>query len=150
MAEIVVVRMKDTFEAEFETADTDSPHAPERELRPVHAIYELTPYGMMLGSLGACTAILLHSYSRNHGVDLESVEIRSSYDRVFAEDCERCEEIGKYTEQIEAIVGFTGDLTEAERNKLFLIAKHCPIHKILHDGIETVFRAAQESASGTE
>jgi putative redox protein len=105
---------------------------------------------MMLASLGACTAILLHSYAGNHGVRLEQVEIRSSYDRVFAADCERCEQIGEYTEQIEAIVGFTGHLTDAERNKLFLIARHCPIHKILHDGIETVFRPAQHSASDTE
>jgi uncharacterized OsmC-like protein len=150
MAETVVIRMKSTFEAEFEAADSDSPHAADRELKPVHALYELTPYGMMLASLGACTAILLHSYARNHGVDLEQVEIRSSYDRVFAEDCERCEEIGEYTEKIEAIVGFSGDLTDAERNKLFLISKHCPIHRILHDGIETAFRAAQDSASETE
>jgi uncharacterized OsmC-like protein len=69
---------------------------------------------------------------------------------VFAEDCEHCEEIGEYTEQIEAIVGFTGELTDAERNKLFLIARHCPIHKILHDGIETVFRPAQHAKSNME
>ncbi len=150
MAEIVVLTMKNTFEAEFLAADTDSPDAEQRELKPVHAIYELTPYGMMLGSLGACTAILLHSYARNHGVDLQRVEIRASYDRVFAEDCERCEEIGEYTEQIEAQVGFAGDLTDAERNKLFLISKHCPIHKILHDGIETVFRPLEGSTSGAE
>jgi uncharacterized OsmC-like protein len=149
MAEIVVVRMRNTFEADFEAADTDSPHVADRELKPVHAIHELTPYGMMLASLGACTAVLLHSYARNHGVDLKQVEIRCSYDRVFAEDCEHCEEIGEYTEQIDAAIGFTGDLTDAERNKLFLISKHCPIHRILHDGIETAFRPAQGSASGT-
>jgi len=145
MAEIVVVRMKSSFEAEFLAADTDSPHAAHRELKPVQALHELTPYGMMLASLGSCTAILLHSYARNHGVDLEQVEVRASYDRVFAEDCERCEEIGEYTEQIDAQVGFTGELDDGERNKLFLISKHCPIHKILHDGIQTVFRPAEQT-----
>jgi len=143
VAEIVVVRMKSSFEAEFLAADTDSPHTAHRELKPVQALYELTPYGMMLASLGSCTAILLHSYARNHGLDLPQVEVRASYDRVFVEDCERCEEIGEYTEQIEAQVGFTGELTDGDRNKLFLISKHCPIHKILHDGIQTVFRPAQ-------
>ena len=147
MAEIVVLTMKNTFEAEFLAADTDSPDPEQRELKPVHAIYELTPYGMMLASLGACTAILLHSYARNHGVDLQEVEIRASYDRVFADDCEHCEEIGEYAEQIDAKVGFTGGLSDSERSKLFLISKHCPIHKILHEGIETVFRPLDGSTS---
>jgi uncharacterized OsmC-like protein len=142
MAEVVVVRMKETLEADFATADTDSPRAEYRQLNPVHAIHELTPYGMMLASLGSCTAILLHSYARNHRVDLQQVKVRASYARVFAEDCEHCEEIGEYTEKIEAEVGFSGDLTEAERRKLFAISRHCPIHKILHDGIETVWREA--------
>ena len=84
MAEIVVHRMRNTFEAEFETADTDSPHAADRELKPVHAIHELTPYGMMLASLAACTTVLLHSYARNHGVRLDEVEIRTFSGRLLS------------------------------------------------------------------
>jgi putative redox protein len=143
MAEIVVVRQKSNFETEFLAADTDSPDVEARELKPVHAIHELTPYGMLLAGLGSCTTILLHSYAHHHGVNLEEVELRVSYDRVFDEDCERCEEIGEYTEQIDAAVVLTGDFDEKERNKLFLISKHCPVHKILHDGIETAFRLAE-------
>ena len=140
MAEIVVVRQKSDFETEFLAADTDAPDVEARQLKPVHAIHELTPYGMLLAGLGSCTAILLHSYAHNHGVPLQEVELRVSYDRVFDEDCEHCEEIGEYTEQIDAEVALTGDLDDKERNKLFLISKHCPVHKILHDGIQTVFR----------
>ena len=142
MAEVVVVRMKETLEADFATADTGLPRADHRQLNPIHAIHELTPYGMMLASLGSCTAILLLSYARNHRVHLRQVEVRASYARVFADDCEDCQEIGEYREKIEAEVGFSGDLTEAERSKLFAISRHCPIHKILHDGIETVWREA--------
>lgn len=143
MAEIVVVRQKSNFETEFLAADTDSPDVEARELKPVHAIHELTPYGMLLAGLGSCTTILLHSYAHHHGVDLEEAELRVSYDRVFDEDCERCEEIGEYTEQIDAEVMLTGDFDEKERNKLFLISRQCPVHKILHDGIETVFRLVE-------
>jgi putative redox protein len=143
MAEIVVVRMQSNFEAEFLAADTDSPHAEDRVLRQVHAIHELTPYGMMLASLGACTGVLVVSYARNHHVALDEIEVRASYDRVFADDCEHCEEIDEYTEQIDAEIGFTGELTDKEKGKLFAISRHCPIHKILHDGIQTVFRPAQ-------
>ena len=143
MAEIVVVRQRSNFETDFLAADTDSPDVEARELKPVHAIHELTPYGMLLAGLGSCTTILLHSYAHHHGVNLEEVELRVSYDRVFDEDCERCQEIGEYTEQIDAEVALAGDFDEKERNKLFLISKHCPVHKILHDGIETVFRLAE-------
>jgi len=142
MAETVVVRMRSNFEADFLAADTDSPHAEHRALRQVHAIHELTPYGLMLASLGSCTAILVHSYAANHAVDLQEVEISATYGRVFAEDCEHCEEIGKYTEQIEAEVAFTGNLTDGQRKKLLAISLHCPIHNILRDGIQTVFRPA--------
>jgi uncharacterized OsmC-like protein len=140
MAEIVVVRQKSDFETEFLAADTDATDMEARQLKPVHAIHELTPYGMLLAGLGSCTAILLHSYAHNHSVPLQEVELRVSYDRVFDEDCEHCEEIGEYAEQIDAEVALTGDLDDKERNKLFLISKHCPVHKILHDGIQTVFR----------
>jgi putative redox protein len=143
MAEIVVVRQNSNFEVEFLAADTESPDEEARELKPVHAIHELTPYGLLLAGLGSCTTILLHSYAQHHGVNLQEVELRVSYERVFARDCEDCEAIEEYTEQIEAVVALSGDLDEKERNKLFLISKHCPVHKILHDGIETAFRLAE-------
>jgi len=146
MAEVVVVRQNAKLETEFLAADTEAEEAQGRELQPVHALHDLSPYGLLLAALGACTSILLHSYAQNHGVKLEEVEICASYDRVFAQDCVKCEEQGKYTERIEARVGFVGDLTAAERNKLFLISKHCPVHKILHEGMETEFRQAPDPA----
>ena len=144
MAELVVVRQKSNFDTDFFTADTDSPVPEQRELHHVHAIHELTPYGMLLAGLGSCTTILLHSYAQNHGVDLDQVELRMSYDRAFDEDCEHCEEAGEYTEKISAEVELQGDLDERMRNKLFLIAQHCPVHKILHNGIETLFSPAKD------
>jgi len=144
MAELVVVRQKSNFETDFFAADSDSPIPEQRELHPVHAIHELTPYGMLLAGLGSCTTILLHSYAQNHGVDLDQVELRVSYDRVFDEDCEHCEEAGEYSEKISAEVALEGDFDERMRNKLFLIAQHCPVHKILHQGIETVFSPAED------
>ena len=139
MSDIVVVRRQKTFEAEFLAADTEASEVEQRELRPVQVVHEFTLYAMMLASLGSCKAILLHYYAQNHGVDLQEVELRATYDRAFAADCENCQEIDEYAEQIEAIVAFRGRLSTAERKKLFAIARHCPIHKILHDGIQTQF-----------
>jgi putative redox protein len=143
MAEIVVVHQNQEFETEFLAADTEAADEAGRQLESAHAIHELSPYGLLLAGLGACTAILLHSYAQNHGVKLHEVEMRLTYDRVFAKDCEQCEETDKYTEQIDAELGLKGDLSAAERNKLFLISKHCPVHKILHNGIQTEFRLAK-------
>ena len=140
MAEIVVVRQNSKFETEFLAADTEAQDKAGRDLHPVHAIHELSPYGLLLVGLGACTAILLHSYAQNHNVKLQEVEMRMTYGRVFATDCKECEETDKYTEGIDAEVGFVGELSPAERNKLFLISQHCPVHKILHNGIGTEFR----------
>ena len=140
MTEIVVVRQNSKLETEFLAADTEAADQAGRDLHPVHVIQELSPYGLLLGSLGACTAILLHSYARNHNVKLQEVEMRMTYGRVFATDCKECEEKDKYAEGIDAEVGLTGELSSAERNKLFLISQHCPVHKILHSGIRTEFR----------
>jgi len=140
MAETVIVRQNVRFETEFLAADTEAKDQAERELHAVHAIHEMSPYGLLLASLGACTAILLHSYAQNHNVKLEEVEMRMTYGRVFATDCKECEEKDRYTEGIDAEVGLVGELSPAERNKLYLIAQHCPVHKILHNGIRTQFR----------
>lgn len=140
MAEIVVVRQNSKLETEFLAADTEASDQAERELHPVHAIHELSPYGLLLVSLGACTAILLHAYARNHDVKLHEVDMRMTYGRVFARDCQECEEEERYSEGIDAEVGFVGEFSSAERSKLFLIAQHCPVHKILHSGIRTEFR----------
>jgi putative redox protein len=140
MAEIVVVRQNSKFETEFLAADTEAQDEAGRDLHHVHAIHELSPYGLLLVSLGACTAILLHSYAQNHSVKLQEVEMRMTYGRVFAQDCKECEEKDKYAEGIDAEVGFVGGLSPAERDKLFLISQHCPVHKILRNGIQTEFR----------
>jgi len=135
-------------------------------------VRHLTPYGMLLVGLGSCTAIVLHTYAQHHSVDLRDVELRLQYDRVFAEDadkkhpCEDCEGIHEYKEQadkkhpIEEEIVLTGELTPEERKRLFLVSRHCPIHKMLTDavhppdafhpphGVEVKSRLERDSASG--
>jgi uncharacterized OsmC-like protein len=139
MAEVVVLRAGPDLIPEFLASDSEASEPDLRELHAVSAIHELSPYGLLLASLAECTAILLHAYARNHKVPLFKVELRMTYARVFAEDCQDCEKSQAYAERIDAEVGLVGDLPPAERNKLFLIAKHCPVHKILHNGIQTEF-----------
>lgn len=137
MAEVVVVRQNSKLETEFEATD---PYAPESEVEPVRDIQELTPYGMLLASLGSCTTVVLHTYAQRHGVDLQEVQLRLTYARVFAEDCEDCEETGKYEEQITEELTLRGDLTSSERERLHRVAKYCPIYKILSQSVNVVSR----------
>ena len=134
MGERVIVRQDNNFQTEFLAAD---PHVPdEGALEPVDSVHGLTPYGMLLAGLGSCTGIVLHTYAQYHDVPLESVELRISYDRVFTDDCEDCENVDEYEELIELEIALIGEeLTKTDRTKLMAISKHCPIHKILAHGI---------------
>lgn len=133
MSEYLVVQQNSSFETEFRAKDPRNPDSDE--IRPVIHIHELTPYTQLLGSLGACTAIVLNTYAQHHQLSLEKVELHLRYDRVFQDDCENCEEIDHYEEQIDQKLTLTGDLTDSERQKLFHISKQCSIHKMLEAGI---------------
>lgn len=134
MGERVVVRQNRRFETEFQAADPES--GDNSVLHPVEHIHHMTPYGLLLAGLGACTAIILHTYAQNHGVDLKEVEIHLEYGRSFAEDCPQCESIAEYREHIEEQIAFRGNLSDEEKRRLSLVSHHCPIHKMLGQGIE--------------
>lgn len=140
MAESVIVRQNSQFETEILALD---PHDPtDQRLHPVEGIHQLTPYGMLLAGLASCTAIVLHTYARHHGLDLQEVVLRAQYDRVFVEDCEQCETIEEYRERIEEEITLIGELTARQRERLYMVSRHCPIHKMLSQGIEISSRLA--------
>jgi uncharacterized OsmC-like protein len=143
MGESIIVRQNNRFETEILARDPHNPDDPE--FYSADHIHQLTPYGMLLAGLGSCTAIVLHTYAHHHGVGLHEVELRLEYDRVFAEDCEECEGIEEYKEQIEDEIVLDGPLTPEERKRLFAISKHCPIHKMLKYGIEVQSHLAEET-----
>jgi len=133
MAEYVIVRQNSQFETEFQASD---PHQPESdEVRPVDRIHEMTPYTMLLAGLAACTAMVVNTYARNYKIALQSVELSVRYSRDFQEDCENCEGTERYEVAVIESIRFTGDLSEADRQKLLRIAHQCPIHKMLETGI---------------
>ena len=133
MTEKVVIRQNNKFEMGVWAVDPEEQES--EELQAVAHIHDLTPYGMLLASLGSCTAIVLHTYAQNHGVDLEEVEVQLQYERVFEEDCENCEEIERYDEQIEEEVVLSGDLGSEEYGRLSRIAHQCSIYKMLDSGM---------------
>jgi putative redox protein len=142
MGERVVVRQDRNFITQVLAVD---PHEPEsEELQKVDHIHQLTPYGMLLTSLGACTAIVQHTYAQHNDIDLEQVAVELAYNRLFAEDCADCEEIDGYKEYVRQEVSVRGDLTERDRDRLEAISRHCSIHKILIHGLDVDTHLAEE------
>ncbi len=134
MSEKVIIRQNNKLQVEFLVSD---PHQPKSDsMEPVMHIHQMSPYTLMLAGLGSCTTSILHTYAHHHELDLQNVEIRLQYNRDFKEDCENCEGIERYEENIEQELAFEGDLTPAEREKLFKIAFQCPIHKMMEHGVE--------------
>lgn len=134
MAERIIVRQDKNFRTLFLAADPEDPAAINFEA--VEDIHQLTPYGMLLASLGSCTALVLHTYAQNHNIQLDEVELHLAYQRVFREDCEGCDEAEEYHEEITEHVKFCGNLPGTAREKLLRIAHFCPIYKMLDQGVE--------------
>lgn len=133
MAERVIVKQDSQFRTVFKAADPEDVHSDEFET--VEDIHQLTPYGMLLSSIASCTALVLHTFAQNHEIALEDVEIHMSYDRIFREDCESCEEEQEYTEEINEKIRLIGNLSQQERDKLMRIAHFCPIYQMVEPGI---------------
>ena len=134
MSEKVIVRMKPNFEVGIWAMNPNQPGS--EEFQPVSKIYELTPYGMMLASLVDCTGQVVITYALHHDVNLQEVELRAEYKRIFKDDCEDCEGTERYDEYIQEQISFHGDLTIKDRHKLHKIAHQCPIHQMFLQGIE--------------
>ena len=96
-----------------------------------------TPYELLLGSLGACTAITLRMYADRKKWDLDEVLVHLEHFKQHAEDCNSCSDdrtakIDKFVRTIELV----GDLTFNERKRLLEIANKCPVHRTLENKIE--------------
>ncbi len=92
------------------------------------------PYQLLLGALGACTAMTVRMYAERKGWPLESVRAELSHDRVHPRDCRDCEQDQGFVERITVRIQFEGDLDSAQRERLAYIATRCPVRKTLAGG----------------
>jgi len=133
MAERVIVKQDRQFRTHFQAADPEDIHS--NVFETIEDVHQLTPYGMLLASLASCTALVIHTFAQNHDIGLREVELHMSYQRVFREDCEDCDDEKEYTEEISERILLGGDLSAAEREKLLHVAHFCPIYKMMIKGI---------------
>jgi putative redox protein len=95
-----------------------------------------SPYEMLLGAAAACTAITLSMYAQRKGIDLDSVSVRYSFDRVHTDDCAGCLEGAEgWLHRIQSQVFVEGRFDEEQRRRLTEIATRCPVHKTLEQGV---------------
>lgn len=139
--ERVVIHQDKAFQVAYLAPDPDDPES--GELRQVESVHRLTPYGMLLASLGSCTADVLITYANHHSIPLEEVALQLEYRRDYKEDCKECVGIDRYDETILLALELYGEmLLPQDRQKLMQIARQCPIHKMLQRGIEVALRGA--------
>jgi uncharacterized OsmC-like protein len=141
MSEQIIVRQDREYNTTFLAPASEDPDA--QDFEPVEQVHQLNPYGMLLASVGTCTAIVLHSFAEHHGIALTEVELRLRYERDYKKDCVDCQETGRYDERIEKEIVLIGDLGEKERQTLFRVSKHCPVYKMLKNGVEIQSRLVE-------
>lgn len=88
-----------------------------------------SPGDLIRLSLASCTAITLRMYANRKGFDISQIEVKI-----------HTEKIGNKT-VFHRQIQITGNLDEAQRNRMLQIANACPVHKMLTNPIEvtTVF-----------
>jgi uncharacterized OsmC-like protein len=149
MDERVIVRQNKRYETNFYAVDPDG--IDPDQYQEIQHIHELTPYGMLLVSVGSCTAIVLHSYAQRNRIPLDEVELRLEFGRNFKEDCDNCEGQDRYEDHIIEKITFIGKLTDDQIEKLQKIAHFCPIHQMFTKGIpiQTIFKTIEDEGTAT-
>lgn len=101
-----------------------------------------SPYELLLGALGSCTAITVQMFAERRHWPLAKVHVQLSHARAHAQDCVNCDAASARLDRIELAIELQGTLTEEQRRKLLDVAEHCPLHKTLAAGIEMHTREA--------
>jgi putative redox protein len=84
-------------------------------------------------SLASCTAITLRMYANRKNMDIKQIDVTVSNGPTTDKTVYQTE------------IQITGNVTAEERERLMLIAKKCPVHKILINPIEITHTLRVES-----
>ena len=90
-----------------------------------------TPYELLLGALGSCTAMTILMYARRKKWPVEHVRVELDHSRVHVRDCEDCETEDLKLDYFRKRVTVRGPLTEEQRARLAEISQRCPVHQTL-------------------
>jgi putative redox protein len=89
------------------------------------------PYELLLGALGACTAMTLRLYADRKGWPLRGVDVALQHERIHATDCAECETREGFLDRITKRITLHGPLDDEQRQRLSEIAERCPVQRTL-------------------
>lgn len=98
----------------------------------------LTPYDHLGVALASCTALTIRIVADREDIPLDEVVVSVTHDKVHATDCRECGERKGRVDVLRRHVTVTGDLTDAQRQRLLDVADRCPVHRTLTAGVVVV------------
>ena len=97
-----------------------------------------TPYDYLGLALASCTSMTIRMYAQRKDLPLDAVRVTVSHGRVHATDCAECETTDGHMDRLTRTVSLTGDLSDAQRERILQIADRCPVHRTLENDIQVV------------
>ncbi len=90
-----------------------------------------TPYDLLLGALGACTAMTIRMVAEREKIPLDTVKVTLDHAHNHQVDCDHCDGEGGRIEAITRMVTINGAMSDKQRERLLTVANRCPVHKTL-------------------
>ena len=94
-----------------------------------------TPYDLLAGALGGCTAMTLQFYAKREHLPLEGTDVTVSHDRQHAKDCADCVTQAGFIHRFRVEIALHGPLNPEQRQRLLGVAARCPVAKTLQSEI---------------
>jgi putative redox protein len=98
-----------------------------------------SPYDLLVGALGSCTAMTVELYALKMGWPLEHVIVRLRHDRLHAKDS-ATEGPDGFLDRIEREISLEGPLTAEQKQKLLEVAERCPVNRVLSSNVHVETR----------
>lgn len=94
----------------------------------------MSPYELLLSSLGSCTVMTLRMYAERKGWRLDEVRVRLRHEKRHVDDCADCDDKPRKLDHIDKVVELAGDLDDVQLARLGEIAERCPVNRTLKSG----------------